>query len=289
MPKSAKTAQRPSKRPIRRGTAKRASPATISAWQDDPASGLDVISRPVPDLSKGPLKYRIKGAAVPPGVYAKGTPQFRYWTAAEALRRGGDFWSPLLGVAQWQPGRGAGRKPGQGRRSERVLRSNRAGFFHQTLGQVTYYSGESPDVVCHEMGHACLDAHRPELFDAPFIEAGAFHESFGDMSAILSALQLPSVRAAVLAGVKGYKSTQLSRCAEQLGEAIRQVKDGRRFRLSSQRVQRVQIRRSADVARQRSSHQAVRRGAFLLENFHRCLLRNSVRDAENPLQEPDAG
>ena len=43
------------------------------------------------------------------------------------------------------------------------------------------------------------------------------------MSAMLSALQLPSVRAAVLAGVKGYKSTQLSRCAEQLGAAIRQV------------------------------------------------------------------
>ena len=96
-------------------------------------------------------------------------------------------------------------------------------FFHQKLGQVTYYSGESPDVVCHEMGHACLDAHRPQLWDAPFIEAGAFHESFGDMSAILSALQLPSVRAAALAGVKGYKSSQLSRCAEQLGAAIRQV------------------------------------------------------------------
>jgi len=73
------------------------------------------------------------------------------------------------------------------------------------------------------MGHACLDAHRPELFDAPFIEAGAFHESFGDMSAILSALQLPEVRKATLAGVAAYKPTALSRCAEQLGEAIRKV------------------------------------------------------------------
>jgi hypothetical protein len=61
------------------------------------------------------------------------------------------------------------------------------------------------------------------LFDTPFIEAGAFHESFGDMSAILSALQLPTARAAALAGVKGCKSSQLSRCAEQLGAAIRLV------------------------------------------------------------------
>src|SRR5258705_13779228 len=73
------------------------------------------------------------------------------------------------------------------------------------------------------MGHACLDAHRPELFDAPFVEAGAFHESFGDMSAILSALQLPSVRAVALSGVKSYKASALSRCAEQLGWAIRQI------------------------------------------------------------------
>jgi hypothetical protein len=61
------------------------------------------------------------------------------------------------------------------------------------------------------------------LFDAPFIEAGAFHESFGDMSAILSQLQLKSVRLAILNGVKGFKPSPLSRLAEQLGEAIRQV------------------------------------------------------------------
>src|SRR5262249_39644114 len=47
------------------------------------------------------------------------------------------------------------------------------------------------------MGHAVLDSIRPQLFDAQTIEAAAFHESFGDMSAILSALQVPTVRQAV--------------------------------------------------------------------------------------------
>ena len=102
------------------------------------------------------------------------------------------------------------------RTAARVLSSTRA------AGKAIY-SGESPDVVCHEMGHACLDAHRPELWDAPYIEAGAFHESFGDTSAILSALQLESVRAAALTGVAGNKSSQLSRLAEQLGAAIRTI------------------------------------------------------------------
>jgi len=55
-------------------------------------------------------------------------------------------------------------------------------------------SGESPDVVCHELGHALLDSFKPQLFDAASMEVAAFHESFGDMSALLSALQLPSVR-----------------------------------------------------------------------------------------------
>ncbi len=71
---------------------------TIVAWQDDPDSGLPSIPRPIPNLAKAPLKFKIKGAAVKPGTYQPGTVPYRYWTAAEALRRGGDFWAPLLGV-----------------------------------------------------------------------------------------------------------------------------------------------------------------------------------------------
>jgi len=210
------------KRPARRAT-KRASPATVLAWQDDPMSGMPAISRPVPKLAKPPLKYKFKGATVKPGVYEEGTPQFRYWTAAEALRRGGDFWAPLLGVKHWQPGAVLPVSLDKGVDLNAYYDRSELAFFHQAVGGKTIYSGESPDVVCHEMGHACLDAHRPELFDAPFIEAGAFHESFGDMSAILSALQLPGVRQSVLGAVKSYKASFVSRCAEQLGWAIRQV------------------------------------------------------------------
>jgi hypothetical protein len=86
------------------------------------------------------------------------------------------------------------------------------------------YSGESPDVVCHEHGHAVLDSLRPELFDAPFIEAAAFHEAFGDMSSILCALQLGSVRESLIKSTKGriHRNSMVSRLAEQLGWAIRQ-------------------------------------------------------------------
>ena len=132
-----------------------------------------MITRPVPDLSKAPLKYKFKGAAVPPGMYTKGTPQFRYWTAAEALRRGGDFWAPLLAVKHWEPGAVLSVSLDKGVDLNAYYDRTELAFFHQKLGNVTYYSGESPDVVCHEMGHACLDAHRPQLFDALTFDSNA--------------------------------------------------------------------------------------------------------------------
>lgn len=196
--------------------------ATIRAWQDDPSSGLRARERPVPNLSKSPLKFKIKGAPVPPRLYALGTKEFRYWTAAEALRRGADFWAPLLAVKQWQSGPTLQVGLDEGTELNAYYDRTELAFFHDTAGGKVVYSGESPDVVCHEMGHACLDAHRPELWGAPFVQVSAFHESFGDMSAILSALQLKTVRQAALSVIEKNEPSQLSRCAEQLGWAIRQ-------------------------------------------------------------------
>ena len=88
----------PAKTAARRAAGQAASASVVSAWQDDPVSALPLISRPVPNLSKGSLKFKIKGTAIPAAVYAAGTAGFRYWTAAEALRRGGDFWGPLMGL-----------------------------------------------------------------------------------------------------------------------------------------------------------------------------------------------
>jgi hypothetical protein len=96
-------------------------------------------------------------------------------------------------------------------------------FFHQDVAGRTCFSGESPDIVSHEMGHAILDALRPQLFNAQTVEAAAFHEAFGDISAMLTALQLETFRAVVLTETGGVlnRASRLSRLAEQLGAAIR--------------------------------------------------------------------
>ena len=64
----------------------------VSVWEDDPEPGIQV-ARPLPDPSKRPLAYNFPGRAPAPGGQP-GTASFRYWTAAEALRRGADFWAP---------------------------------------------------------------------------------------------------------------------------------------------------------------------------------------------------
>ncbi len=213
---------------MRRATTK-APRATVRAWEDDPKSGGKPITRTGPQLGTAPLALAITGPAVPAKLYAPGTRGFRYWTAAEALRRAADFWGALLPRGtSWQPGRTLRVTLDAGVDLNAYYDRRGLSFFHDTVGKTTVYSGESPDVVCHELGHAVLDALRPDLWDAMSVEVAAFHESFGDISALLAGLQLPSLRRAVLAetGARIGRSSRLSRLAEQLGWALRQILPG---------------------------------------------------------------
>jgi hypothetical protein len=52
----------------------------------------------------------------------------------------------------------------------------------------TIFTCESADVCSHELGHAILDALRPDLWSLAAMEVWSFHESFGDISAMLHAM-----------------------------------------------------------------------------------------------------
>src|SRR5262245_37139847 len=213
-------------------TERRAQPkGAINVWEDDPGagsqpSGGQVIQRPVPVLRDQPFPTRIVNPSSPPQakLHSPGTVEFRYWTAAEALRRGADFWGALLPGLSWEVGSILPVDLDFGTDLNAFYDRVGLKFFHGSAAGRTVFSGESPDVVCHELGHAVLDSLKPQLFDAASMEVAAFHESFGDMSAILSALQLPSLREGVLAETGGvlHRASRLSRLAEQLGWAIRQ-------------------------------------------------------------------
>lgn len=211
----------------------------VRAWEDDPflqaVDGLDPVpAEPItvdqPENGHPLLQTKIVGEAPDPDLYDPGTEDFRYWNAAALLARGINFWAVLLpDGTKWS----TASEPMAVQLDEGVdfnafyARDSGLNFFHGVVDKVhppvTVYSGESPDVVCHELGHAILDAVKPELFDAMSVEVAAFHEAFGDISAMLSALQLPSLREAVLEQTGGQlnQNSRLSQLARQLGWAIR--------------------------------------------------------------------
>jgi hypothetical protein len=203
------------------GATSRKAGATIQVWEDDPGSGV-LASTGLPDPKRQPLGYQFPSPAPAPSGDSNSA-AFRYWTAAEALRRGADFWAPKVATGQWQVGPVLPVLLDQGIDLNAYYDRQALNFFHGPSPTGTVYSGASPDILCHEMGHAILDSLKPQLWGAASQEAAAFHESFGDMSAILSALQLPSLRTAILrdTGAHFYSNSRLSRVAEQLGAAIR--------------------------------------------------------------------
>ena len=206
-------------------------PLLVRSYETDPGEGANpssgpVILRGVPDPAATPLPIAMPTAPAPAGLYAPGTAEFRYWVAAEALDRGRTMWHGYApSITGWNPKIGTSLPILLDAGDDLNAYYDRSAlrFFHRTVAGRTVYSGESPDVVCHELGHAVLDAIQPRLWNTHVAETAAFHESFGDISALLSALQLPAMRGDLLAGTGAiYRNSPLSRLAEQLGWAIRQ-------------------------------------------------------------------
>ena len=97
-------------------------------------------------------------------------------------------------------------------------------FFHsqdKVTGEMVYSAG-SGEVVAHETGHAMLDAIRPGYFSTWSATPGAFHESFGDMIALLVSLKEDRVLDKVAEQTNGdLKQPNLAAAlGEQLGMAI---------------------------------------------------------------------
>ncbi|NDD27639.1 MAG: hypothetical protein EB084_05160 [Proteobacteria bacterium] len=97
-------------------------------------------------------------------------------------------------------------------------------FFHAT-DKVTnrlLFSAGSGEVVAHEVGHAILDAMRPDYFSAWSSDAGAFHESFGDVTAIIMSLLDARSRAKAIEQTGGdlTKPNVIANVGEELGVAI---------------------------------------------------------------------
>jgi len=95
-------------------------------------------------------------------------------------------------------------------------------FYFKDNSNKTIYTCDSADVVTHELGHAILDAIRPDFWNSAAFEIGAFHESFGDMNAILTSLNYDLILDKVLTitGSDLRKENFVSDLAEQFGISL---------------------------------------------------------------------
>lgn len=195
----------------------------ILAWEDDPESGLKPGKRFAPTLSLGVLPMQIAGAPIKPGTYSPGTAGFRYWNVADAVRRARDVWKPHLPEApQWHGGITLDINLDAGTELNAYYDRKSLSFHNGTVKGKEIHTADSPDIVAHEFGHAVLDVLRPDLWDAALDEVAAFHESFADITTLLTAMQLESVAASLLKETGGhlYQNSGLSRIAEQYGKAV---------------------------------------------------------------------
>ncbi|MBX3170236.1 MAG: hypothetical protein KF760_22715 [Candidatus Eremiobacteraeota bacterium] len=93
--------------------------------------------------------------------------------------------------------------------------------------QTTVKTANSVDVVAHETGHSVLDGMKPGYLSTNDRETGAFHEAFGDCSAMLFTLQDEAMRERILEQTGGdlSKPGNLAWLAEEFGKARRLAND----------------------------------------------------------------
>ena len=166
----------------------------------------------------------------PEKPYDPGTPGFLFWQCREAALAAAATWERHAGpLTRWQQGR---RRLNLYQNAVQQLGSDpdlnafydRDGFqfFEFDDGKKKTLSGTSTDVVAHEVGHGLLDSIRPDLWDTPFLEVGAFHEAFGDCMALLTALGDQATSKALRGiglGVRNFVETT----AEDLSDSIRRL------------------------------------------------------------------
>lgn len=101
-------------------------------------------------------------------------------------------------------------------------------FAFDKIANKTIFTADSADIVAHELGHALLDAMRPDFWSVQSLEIWSFHEAFADISALLSAMQYDKMLEYILEETKGNirESNSLSRLAEEMGNAISNLTGG---------------------------------------------------------------
>jgi hypothetical protein len=205
----------------------------INFIPNDPLANVPPLRRKAPRANRpaGRATFQLFAPA-PESLASPGTPEFLFWQCREGALAAVAAWEGVAGpLTRWQGDRARlnlvqdavvilGKAPTPNAFYDRASFQ----FFQVTTNGVTTFSGASTDVVAHEVGHGLLDTIRPDLWDTPFLEVGAFHEAFGDCMALLTAFDDLRSRTALRAIAGRLDSRNfVETTAEDLSLAIRRI------------------------------------------------------------------
>jgi hypothetical protein len=176
-----------------------------------------------PDLTEPHASFSYAAELVE-NVYSLDSAEFRFWQCREAALATLEAWTALAPAPRlWQNGQrllpllhDAGR--GLNAHYDRTA----VAFLSWETDARKTYPAASTDAVAHEVGHALLDALRPELWESVYTETAAFHEAFADCMALLVSLgDAPSRQALLQGGLQLRAPNSLEALAEDVAEGVR--------------------------------------------------------------------
>lgn len=195
----------------------------IRYFHNDPASAPLLETFPAPTAPRGGPRARFEVELPGEAVHDVGSAEFVDWQCHEAAARTLAAWERVSAPLRFWHGRRRSirllprRQTGIGASYER----DRIGFDHHPFGNPTFFAGASADAVAHEIGHAILDAIRPELWDSIFAEVAAFHEGFADCVSLLLALDDAAVRQLLIdASADPARALAVENAASQVAESV---------------------------------------------------------------------
>jgi hypothetical protein len=204
----------------------------INFYPNDP-SAMEAPLEQIPyEKENIQLKWNIQGPSPSIGLYNPDTLEFQTYQINYTLYRSIGLWKNIFqdSFNSWSTTENLNVIPELDYKIEGAKNGFNAFYDREKLAfyfdvddqtHKTAYTCESVDVVAHENGHACLDAVHPDFWNVLLPEIPAFHEAFGDCSAILTTLTDSSVRKSFLKIQDPLKESNfVSRLAEQLGHGI---------------------------------------------------------------------
>jgi hypothetical protein len=187
-------------------------------YLNDPSSPLliEEVANPVPH------GLNIAVANLEPGVLDFTSPQGLANNTYATLCHGINMFNSDFNLSKWALVNVLNVNPMAGFEANAYYDRRNLKFFYFTKDGKKVFTSLSADVISHELGHALLDALRPDMFNAASMEVWAFHEAFGDINAIMCSLYHNKIVDFVLNETNGNLRTPniVSRIGEEFGVAL---------------------------------------------------------------------